>query len=168
MPLCFAYGSNMDVVAMSARCPASKPLGVARLMRFRFAIMPEGFGNVVPDPRATTHGVLWNIALGDMRALDAYEQVGQGLYRKVMQPVMKAGGGSARAIVYVGRGEGGAPRPDYIAGVVAAARAWSLPEAHVRFLETFAPRMARANARPGDVAAMTRKVRPRYATPLDR
>ena len=46
MPLHFAYGSNMDVAAMRARCPASRPLGLARLARPRFVITPEGYAAV--------------------------------------------------------------------------------------------------------------------------
>jgi gamma-glutamylcyclotransferase (GGCT)/AIG2-like uncharacterized protein YtfP len=144
MPLMFAYGSNMDVAAMAQRCPRSRALGAARLVGFRFCIMPEGWGNVITDPRAVTHGVLWDVALADMRALDAYEQVERGLYRKITQSVIKAGGGAARALVYVGKAEGGTPRLEYIDGVIAAARAWKLPEAHVKYLETFRPGVVEA------------------------
>jgi len=41
MPLYFSYGSNMDVAGMAARCPRSKPLGLARLAHHRLAIMRE-------------------------------------------------------------------------------------------------------------------------------
>ncbi len=165
MPLCFAYGSNMDVAAMAARCPKSRPLGVARLPRHRFVIMPGGFANVVRDPVAAVHGVLWDIALADMRALDAYEGVGRGLYAKAIQPVVKAAGGASRAIVYIGRGEGGRPGVACMRGVVDAARHWELPPAYVRMLEGFLPRGAAGE--PPAVEAPAPKVRPRFATPLD-
>lgn len=167
MPLCFAYGSNMDVASMAARCPKSRPLGVAKLARHRFAIMPDGYGNVVRDPVANVPGVLWDIALADMRALDAYEQVASGLYTKVTQPVVKAAGGSARALVYMGKGEGGRPTRAYMELVIAAARAWNLPAAHVRKLETFLPPGAGGD-RPTPEPVVVPRVRPRFATPLDR
>ena len=136
MPLCFAYGSNMDRNAMAMRCPNSKPLGKARLPRHKVVIMNEGYASVMRDPRQDVHGVLWNIALGDMRALDHYEGVAQGLYRKVMQPVLREAGGSARALVYVGRGSaGGTPRADYLQALIAAARDWELPESYLRQLQ---------------------------------
>ena len=175
MPLCFAYGANMDAQAMAQRCPRSQALGAARLMRHRFAIMPQGFANVITDPRASVHGVLWHIALADMRALDAFEGVRHQLYRKVIQPVMKAAGGSARAIVYMGEGEGGRAGPQYMADVIAAAKAWGLPPAHVRMLEGFAggravlggAAMQPESAKP-EADAPRHKVTPRFATPFDR
>ena len=50
MPLYFAYGANMNVAAMAKRCPRSKPLGVARLMRHGFVILDSGFASVVRAP----------------------------------------------------------------------------------------------------------------------
>ena len=38
MPLYFAYGANMNVAAMAARCPRSKPLGLAKLVRHRLVV----------------------------------------------------------------------------------------------------------------------------------
>ncbi len=49
MPLYFAYGANMDVEDMARRCPRSRPLGVARLMRHRLAIMREGWLTATRD-----------------------------------------------------------------------------------------------------------------------
>lgn len=131
MPLYFAYGANMDVAAMARRCPRSHALGVARLPRHRFAIMPNGWGNVTPDARHSVHGVLWDLALADVRALDAFEDVGRGLYRKIVLPVLKAHGGSVRALVYIGKGEGGLPRPEYIEAILNSALHWKLPASYI-------------------------------------
>ncbi len=164
MPLCFAYGSNMDVAAMASRCPRSRPLGLARLMRHRLAIMREGWLTAARDANATVEGVLWDIALADMRALDRYEGVGEGLYVKVAQPVTFAGG-AKRALVYFGANAGpGVAQPDYIAAILAAARHWGLSPASIRELERFA---ARAGA-PAGQGGEPRAVRPRFATPFDR
>ena len=102
MPLYFAYGSNMDRNAMSARCPASKPIGVGRLMRHRFIIFSEGYASVARHPAGTAWGLLWDLALSDMPALDRYESLSTGLYTKVIQPIVTQAG-PRRAIVYVGR-----------------------------------------------------------------
>lgn len=131
MPIYFAYGANMDVAGMATRCPHSRALGVGRLERHRLAVMPNGWGNVVPDPRSRVHGVLWDLAFADVRALDRFEDVGRGLYRKIVLPILKSGGGATRALVYVGRGDGGAPRPEYLETIVAAARHWRLPAPYI-------------------------------------
>lgn len=101
MPLYFAYGSNMDAAAMARRCPRSKAVGLARLERHRLAIMREGYLTVVRAPRSTVHGVLWDLAFPDVPALDRYEGLARGLYAKVVQPVIAAGG-AKQALVYVG------------------------------------------------------------------
>ena len=139
MPLYFAYGSNMDVGAMARRCPASRPLGVARLARHRFAILQAGYATVVRDPRSTVHGLLYDLALADVHALDRYEDIGRGLYRKVVQPVLRQEGGPVQALVYIGAGaSGGEPLPGYMEGVIAAARSAGLPDSYLAFLGRFA------------------------------
>ncbi len=173
MPLYFAYGSNMDVEAMAQRCPRSKPLGPARLARHRFFIMESGWASVLADPRRDVHGVLWDLALSDVRTLDAYEEIRTGLYKKIMQPVLRGGGASARALVYIGgSARAGAAQPGYMEQVIAAARTWSLPETYVRDLQAFVPTGLRASEPQTWVApdgsAQSVKVRPRFASPLDK
>src|SRR5664279_2630290 len=121
MPLYFAYGSNMSVSAMARRCPRAKPIGLARLERHRLAAMREGWLTAVRAPRGAVHGVLWDLALSDLPALDRHEGP---LYVKISQPVV-ASGGAKRALVYFGSNAGpGILRADYCAEVLAAARAW--------------------------------------------
>ena len=144
MPLYFAYGSNMSVEAMARRCPRSKAVGVARLERHRIAVMREGWLTAVRDPGSTVHGVLWNLALADMPALDRYEGLAQGLYAKAVQPVV-APGGAKRALVYFGANAGpGVPRSEYIADIVAAARGWPLPAEGIAALESIQKTVERA------------------------
>lgn len=162
MPLYFAYGSNMDREAMAARCPRSRPLGPARLVRHRPAIMPEGFLSVLRDPRRCVWGLLWNLALADGPALDRYEDVGTGLYRKKVQPVLTAHG-PRRALIYRGAGQGGVPRPGYLEAVVNAAGPL-LPAGYVRELEALLPVGSRAAAPPA--AAAVAPVRPTRSSPL--
>ena len=143
MPLYFAYGSNMEAAAMARRCPRSKPIGKARLERHKLAIMREGWLTVVRAPRSAVHGVLWDLALSDIPALDRYEGLPKGLYVKIVQPVIGPGG-PKRALVYVGANAGpGAPSPDYIEGVIAAAHARGLPAEGIAALEVLAPSGAR-------------------------
>ena len=105
MPLYFAYGSNMSADEMARRCPRSTVLGLARLERHRLAVMREGWLTAVRDPRACVHGVLWDLALSDVPALDRYEGVAQGLYAKAAHPVVGPCG-PRRALVYFGANSG--------------------------------------------------------------
>jgi gamma-glutamylcyclotransferase (GGCT)/AIG2-like uncharacterized protein YtfP len=162
MPLYFAYGSNMDRAAMASRCPASTPLGAARLMRHRFIITADGYASVLRDPGRTVWGVLWELALADVPALDRYEDVRTGLYRKAMQPVLTERG-PRRALIYLGRNaEPGLPAPDYLGGIVAAAREAALPGDYVRELEAWTPGAPRA----APIAAGKPAVRPLWASPV--
>jgi hypothetical protein len=148
MPLHFAYGSNMSVEAMARRCPRSKALGQARLERHRLAVMREGWLTAVRDPRSAVHGVLWDLALSDVAALDRYEGWAAGLYAKLVQPII-AQQGPRQAMVYFGANSGpGAARPDYIADVLAAARSWPLPADAIAALERI--RQAAVNSAVGN------------------
>jgi len=130
----------MDVGGMARRCPRSKALGLARLERHRLALMREGWLTAARDPRSAVHGVLWDLALSDVAALDRYEGVSRGLYVKLMQPVI-AERAPKQAIVYFGANAGpGAARPGYMAEVLAAARSWPLPPEGIEALEAIARR----------------------------
>ena len=100
--------------------------------------MREGWLTVARDPRSAVHGVLWDLALADVAALDRYEGLPQGLCAKLTQPVV-TNRGPRQAIVYLGANAGpGAARPDYMAEVIAAARSWPLPAEGVEALERIA------------------------------
>ncbi len=159
MPLYFAYGSNMERAAMQKRCPHSRPLGPARLMRHRFFICTDGYASVARDPRGVVWGLLWDLALADVAALDRYESLGTGLYAKSVQPVLTAQG-PRRAMLYIARSTApGAPKPDYMEGVLAAAADAGLPEAYRRELALFLPNGASNEPR------QLPKVRPLWAAP---
>jgi hypothetical protein len=130
----------MGIDAMARRCPRSKALGLARLERHRLAVMREGWLTAIRDTRSAVHGVLWDLALSDVAALDRHEALPQGLYTKETQPII-AERGPKRAIVYFGTNAGpGVPRPAYIAEVLAAAKSWPLPAEGVAALERIAKR----------------------------
>jgi hypothetical protein len=163
MPLYFAYGSNMDRAAMAARCPASQPLGLARLARHRFVVTREGYASVLRDPRRVVWGLVWDMAFADMPALDRYESVAGGLYVKLTQSVITERG-ARRALIYVGRSAGtGQPRPGYLEGVAAAARDAGLPPDYIAEIEAWSPQVG---ARQG--APQKRQVRPLWSSPLNK
>jgi gamma-glutamylcyclotransferase (GGCT)/AIG2-like uncharacterized protein YtfP len=135
----FAYGSNMDRAAMRRRCPTAAAIAPARLDGWRFVITRDGYASIVPAAGDCVHGLLWQLGSRDLAALDAYEAIDRGLYRRRTLPVAGAGG-RVPALVYVARDpRAGRPRAGYQEGVVTAARAAGLPAAYVRALERWLP-----------------------------
>jgi len=135
----FAYGSNMARVPMARRCPTARALGRAVLDGWRFVITVDGYASVVRAPGRVVHGVLWDLEPRDLAALNSYESLDSGLYRRAYLNVRRDGG-SERALVYVGRARRtGRPVPAYMEGVIAAARDWRLPACYIAELARWVP-----------------------------
>ena len=139
MTLYFAYGSNMQRAAMQTRCPGARAIGPAKLDSHRFFIGVDGWGSVRLSPGDTVHGILWRLTPRDLAALNLFENLDSGLYRRAMFTV-EAGGKRARALIYVGGG-GGRPRPapGYQERVIASAADWRMPQRYLAELRRFAP-----------------------------
>ena len=97
MTLYFAYGANMERAAMRRRCPGATALGPARLSGWRYAIA-EGYGSVARAPGRRVFGVLWRLTPRDLAALNIFESLDSGLYRRAMLTV-ELDGQRARASV---------------------------------------------------------------------
>ena len=137
MRLYFAFGSNMDRAHMQRLCRGAEALGAARLDQHQFFIANAGYASVAPKRGVAVHGALWKITAAHVAKLDAYEAVAAGLYHQALIPVHH-GERLLRALAYVASDpRPGRPQPGYQEGVVAAARAWQLPEEYVRELEIF-------------------------------
>jgi hypothetical protein len=143
----FAYGSNMSTALMRLHCPDAATAGTAQLTGWRLIITRDGYASILPEAGATVHGVLWRLTARDWSALNAYESLDSGLYKRRVLKV------TARrrvlpVLVYVGRSRAeGRPRPGYQELVVAAARDWQFPPAYLRELRRWLPvRLAGARA----------------------
>jgi gamma-glutamylcyclotransferase (GGCT)/AIG2-like uncharacterized protein YtfP len=135
----FAYASNMSRQPMRMRCPTAVGVGLAALRDHRFVIMANGYASVTSAPGEGVHGLLWRLGPRDLAALDAYEDVAGGLYRRAMLPVM-TDKTTVSALVYLGcETRQGRPRPGYMPLVLEAARECGLPENYVASLARFAP-----------------------------
>jgi gamma-glutamylcyclotransferase (GGCT)/AIG2-like uncharacterized protein YtfP len=135
MTLYFAYGSNMNRVAMKRRCPGARAVGPAALEGYVFFVGLDGWGSVRPRLGATVHGVVWRLTPRDIAALHAYELLHKGLYDVQHVPV-RVNGRRMRAMIYLLRRRvRGKPRPGYTEMIAAAARDWGLPEDYVRSVE---------------------------------
>ena len=100
MTIYFAYGDNMNAVHMGERCPRAIHLGLAVLHDHRFAIGAAGFGTVVVARGARIYGVLWRLEEAEIAALDEYEDVAGGMYRKDFVEVEPEGSAPLRAMIY--------------------------------------------------------------------
>ena len=138
MTLYFAYGANMERDAMRLRCPGAVALGAATLAGFRYVIA-RGYGIVARKAGAQVHGVLWRLTPRDYAALDLFESLDSGLYRRGYLMV-EGPDGPCRALIYRAQ-RGGMPRamPGYQERVVAAATEWRLPARYIKELRRHAP-----------------------------
>ena len=73
--LYFAYGSNLSLEQMAARCPESRYIGLARLHDFRWQINQRGVANVVPKRGSVVEGLCYLLSRKDEVRLDKNEGV---------------------------------------------------------------------------------------------
>ena len=119
----FAYGANLDVDAMQARCPGAAVIGKAVLEHHRLVAMREGWLSITPSPGDEVDGLLWQLAAEHMPALDHYEDVAAGLYVHATMTVRTEDGDTLEALVYVGNNAGpGVLHAEYAQRVARAAR----------------------------------------------
>lgn len=71
-----AYGANMSVDMMAARCPDAKLVGTGTLKDFRLMFkgeLPSSYGTIEPWAGFEVPFVLWTITMRDEDSLDRYE-----------------------------------------------------------------------------------------------
>lgn len=125
---------------MAARCKGAESLGVAELRDHRFRIGRRGYATVEPEKGATVYGILWGLKPKHEAALDVYEGIRHGLYRKVTRAVHSAAGEERDALVYVATGPApGKAVTGYVEKVVAAAEHHALPPTYVAELRGWLP-----------------------------
>ncbi len=127
----FAYGSNMWREQMRKRCPQSRLLGPAQLHGYRWIINIRGYANIVADVQGRVMGLVYAISATDEAALDQFEGVAQGRYRKALLEV-RQGEERITALVYIDPlTVEGQPQPEYIHRINAAIGDAQLPEEYV-------------------------------------
>ncbi len=80
--LYLAYGSNLNIANMAARCPRARKVGPLYLKNSRLVF--RGVADIEYAKGEQTPGGLWQISDECEEALDWYEGVSTGLYSKVM------------------------------------------------------------------------------------
>lgn len=103
--LYFAYGSNLDLGQMRARCRSATPLGPATLPGVRLVFAGHsptrggGVATVERDADAQVQGLLYTLTEADLAALDRCEGV-PFTYDRVLKTVVDEHGRRRRAQVY--------------------------------------------------------------------
>ena len=109
----FAYGSNLLKSDMLGRCPAAVPFGPAVLPDHRLVF--RHWADVEPAAGFQTEGGLWRITPECVAALDLYEDVAEGLYRRAWLTVKAGTLEPVEALVYrMASGGHAPPAPDYL------------------------------------------------------
>lgn len=143
--LYFAYGSNLDPVQMTRRCPSAQVVGVARLPahRLTFPRPCESWGGGVAgieacDDDGCVEGVVYELCDEDVAALDRYEGVAEGHYERRRVTVTTADGGTLDTLTYYANTDpAGSPPPSqrYLDALLRGARHHGLPAAYIAALE---------------------------------
>ncbi|HEU5217536.1 MAG TPA: gamma-glutamylcyclotransferase family protein [Gemmatimonadales bacterium] len=133
----FAYGANMDPLHMAEHCPGAVRLGTAVLDGHAFGIGAGHYGTVRPGAGSAVHGVLWRLTPGDEAALDEFEGVAKGFYRKDTRQVRAADGAVVTAMIYrpVDDAPGIASRR-YLERIIEVAEGLGFPEEYVGTLRS--------------------------------
>lgn len=146
----FAYGSNLSKHQMTKRTGPILKARIARLDHYRLAFNntdkagTELYANIVPSAGGIIWGVAYWCSPQAMTALDEYEGVADGCYRREWIEVDAIDGERLQAEVYIGGEqftvEEGRPSDWYSDIILLGAKEHELPEEYIRGIELLAKR----------------------------
>ena len=140
MPLYAAYGTNLDPVRMSERCPYSPLRTTGWLQGWRLTFGGEEHGwdgalaTIVPDPLEQVFVAVYDVTPEDEAMLDAWEAADSGLYRKTRVRVSTMDGELLVWAYVLDAYEGGLPSASYLGVLADAAEAADAPADYVAAL----------------------------------
>ncbi len=133
--LYFAYGSNLNPPQMAERCPGHAVVARAVLRDYRL-VFPcassrwvGGVASVEPSAGDVVEGVLFELTAENEAALDRYEGVAEGMYRKTRVEVVDNHGRSHEALTYIAKPQPPGrhdPSPRYMNAIIDGALAHGL------------------------------------------
>jgi AIG2-like family len=138
--LYFAYGSNMDEIAMRTRCPGSRLIKTIEVRDKSFIINSFGLASILDTPRSSVFGVVWEITKKDEIELDDYEGINENLYKKELISI-ELFGEKKEALVYIAIESDKAKEKnlnrEYILSIVFCAKKYGFPEDYIKEMESF-------------------------------
>lgn len=103
-----AYGSNLNIQQMQARCPRAQIVGTSEIEGYRLMFkgsMTGSYLTIKPEDGCSVPVGVWEVTDADERALDRYEGFPNFYYKKeFVLPIKGIRGGKARrrrAFVYI-------------------------------------------------------------------
>ena len=136
----FAYGSNMDLDQMKARCPSTQVIGVGCLAHYRMAFTrwsrswKSGTADILPERSQSVYGVLYDLTLEDLKKMDAFADYPKSYVRQDV--VVACDGASLPALTYVARRQGVyLPSRSYVGKMVRGGVFHHLPESYIAYLK---------------------------------
>lgn len=120
--LYFAYGSNLNISQMLGRCETAIP--VSRFSINNWKLVFKCVADVIPCNGSIVHGALYDVGPDDISALDYYEGINHGLYRRVEFSVKEA---PTKAFFYVMNDDNIYPPHDrYLQSIADGYRDWRI------------------------------------------
>jgi len=102
--LMFAYGSNLNIEQMAIRCPLAQPIGRFKLENWQLVF--RGVADCVPEVGAECWGGVWKITPVCEEALDRYEGIRHGMYRKEYIRIKPTPDGFRNMLIYTMNSDG--------------------------------------------------------------
>ncbi|TDO44107.1 gamma-glutamylcyclotransferase (GGCT)/AIG2-like uncharacterized protein YtfP [Kribbella sp. VKM Ac-2527] len=140
MTLYAAFASNLDPKVMAERCPYSPLRGTGWIVGWRLTFGGEELGwegsmaTVVEDPSDPANQVfvaLYDVHPRDVKRLDEWEWIDQGVYRKIQVRVQTLDGEQLAWMYVLNAYEGGLPSARYLGILAEAAEAAGAPDDYV-------------------------------------
>jgi hypothetical protein len=135
-----AYGTNLDPVRMSERCPHSPLQTVGWLLGWRLTFGGEELGwdgalaTIVEDPLEQVFVAVYDVTREDEANLDTWESADTGLFRKTKLRVSTLNGELLAWAYVLDAYEGGLPSASYLGVLADAAEAADAPADYVAAL----------------------------------
>lgn len=137
--LYFAYGMNLDMVAMKQRCPGCQPLHRASLLDHRLVF--RGVADIEPEPGSVVQGALYKLSSNHLLILDRLEGCPQLYTRREIEVSTEDQRRITATVYQMTRGKGySPPSSGYLEIILSGCRQWEIPETYVRSIVVAAAR----------------------------
>ena len=124
----FGYGSNMSIKQMTERCPNSHYVDKAELKDWQFIYNTDHVATITENQTSLVWGAVFEISENDEQALDHFEGVAQGKYKKVELEIAPFG----HVLTYIATNDTvGQPFDNYHRHIIVSAKNRNLPSDYI-------------------------------------